>query len=79
MKKLNIKVPAGVTRAFGKATLEIKKHSPEILMIAGIGCGIASTVMACYATTKVEETIANETEMLGKIHEYEEIRKEQRG
>ena len=41
-------------------------------MIAGIGCGIASTVMACYATTKVEETIANETEMLGKIHEYAE-------
>ena len=72
MKKLNIKLPAGVTRAFGKATLEIKKHSPEILMIAGIGCGIASTVIACCATTKVEESISNETEMLGKIHEYEE-------
>lgn len=72
MKKLNIKIPAGVTRAFGKASLEFKKHSPEILMIAGIGCGIASTVMACYATTKVEETIEKETEMLNKIHEYEE-------
>lgn len=49
-----------VTRAFGKVSLELKKHAPEILVTAGVGGTIASAVLACNATTKVDE-ILNET------------------
>lgn len=48
------------SRVFGKAGLTIKKYSPEILMGAGIVGTVASTVMACKATTKIN-TILNET------------------
>ena len=40
------------SRFFNNAGLQIKKHSPEILMVAGIAGTIASTVLACKATTK---------------------------
>ena len=41
------------SRLLNNASLQIKKHSPEILMVAGIAGTIASTVLACKATTKV--------------------------
>lgn len=46
-----------------KGVFAIKKNSPTILMVSGIGIGIAGTVTACKATTKLndilEETKAN--------------------
>lgn len=45
------------SRALHTAGLQLKKHSPEILMVAGIAGTIASTVMACKATSKVDEII----------------------
>ena len=44
-------------RLFGKTSLSIKKHSPEILMGLGIVGTVASTVMACKATTKATELV----------------------
>jgi hypothetical protein len=44
-----------LSRAFGKAGLSIKKHSPAILVGAGIIGGVASTILACKATTKLSE------------------------
>lgn len=46
-----------LTRSFGKAGLKIKKHSPEILMIAGIAGVVTSAVLACKATTKASAII----------------------
>ena len=46
-----------VTRAFHKAGLQLKKHSPEILIVTGIVGVVTSAVMACKATTKVNEVI----------------------
>lgn len=46
-----------VTRAFHKTGLKLKKHSPEILIVAGITGVVASAVMACRATMKVSEVV----------------------
>lgn len=39
----------------------IKKYSPEILLVGGIGCVIAGVVVACKQTPKAEEVIAEAT------------------
>jgi hypothetical protein len=50
-----------LTRFFNTTWMLIKKHSPEILTVVGaVGVGVG-VVMACKATTKVEE-IADEFE-----------------
>lgn len=45
----------------------IKAHSPVIMVVGGIVCGIAATVTACKATTKVSDIIDNAKEELGKV------------
>lgn len=46
-----------LSRSFGKLGLELKKHSPEILMVAGVVGVVASAVLACKATIKANEII----------------------
>lgn len=46
-----------VTRAFGKAGLKIKEHSPEILVTTGVVGTVVSAVMACKATTKIGDIL----------------------
>lgn len=57
------------SRLVNKAGLQIKKHSPEILMTAGIVGTVASTVLACKATTKVSKILEEKNETVEKIHE----------
>ena len=47
--------------------LKVKKASPEIMVIAGIGCGIGAAVMACKATLKVEEIITDVNDKMDMI------------
>lgn len=56
------------SRAFSKAGLQIKKHSPEILMVAGIAGTVASTVMACKATTKANGLLEEAKKEIEAIH-----------
>lgn len=65
---MKIKIMTKATRAFGRAGLHIKKHSPEILMVAGIAGTVVSTVMACKATMKVDEILEEKDEKIEKIH-----------
>ena len=58
-----------LTRSFSKANLKLKKHSPEILIVAGIIGTVASTVMACKATLKVNDILDESKETIDKIHE----------
>lgn len=44
-----------ITRAFGKAGLYLKKHSPEIMVVGGCVGVVASAVLACKATTKLSQ------------------------
>ena len=52
MKLLN-----GIGQAFHQAGFKIKQHSPEILIGAGVVGVVASTVMACKATTKASAVL----------------------
>lgn len=64
------------SRLIGKAGLQLKKHSPEILMVTGIVGTVASTVLACKATTKVSKIMEEKNEVIDQIHrcvESEEI------
>lgn len=56
------------TRTFNKVGIQLKKHSPEILVVAGVVGTVTSTVMACKATTKVNDVLADSKEELDKIH-----------
>ena len=57
------------TRAISKVGFEIKKHSPEILVVAGVIGTVASAVMACKATTKVNTIIDKTKSDIDAIHE----------
>lgn len=61
-----------VTRTFHKVGFKFKKHSPEILVAAGIVGGVASAVMACKATLKVDEVIEGHKDKIDRIHEATE-------
>lgn len=64
----NTKFVTGMSRAVSKAGLTLKKHSPEILIGLGIVGTIASTVMACKASTKASEILANSKKELEQVH-----------
>lgn len=61
-----------LSRGFHRFGLQIKKNSPAILVGAGIVGVVASTVLACKSTTKVEGVIQEAKERINKIHECEE-------
>lgn len=61
MKSVN-----GVT---SKAVMKLKKHSPEILVVAGIAGTVVSAILACKATTKVAEILDETKGTLDTIHE----------
>ena len=61
------------SRFFNNAGLKIKKHSPEILMVAGIAGTVASTIMACKATTKIDEVLNDTKYKVDIIHESKEL------
>lgn len=56
------------TRAFHKAGFELKKHSPEILVVAGVVGTVVSAVMACKASTKVNFVLEETKEKVDIIH-----------
>lgn len=64
-----------VTRLAGRAGLVLSKHAPTILTAAGTVGFIGTTVLASKATLKVEETVAEETALLVKVHEAQEAGK----
>ena len=57
------------SRLFNRAGFQIKKHSPEILMGVGIVGTVASTVMACKATTKLNDILENTKDVVDMIHD----------
>ena len=57
-----------VTKLFFNTSYQLKKHSPEILMSVGIIGTVVGTVLACKATTKVNEIIETNNEEIKKVH-----------
>lgn len=57
-----------ITRAFHTAGFKIKKHSPEILVVTGIVGVVTGAVMACKATTKLNDVIEKGKERINDAH-----------
>lgn len=57
------------TRTFHRVGFQLKKHSPEILIVTGVVGTVVSTVMACKATTKVNFILEETKKQVDIIHE----------
>lgn len=66
---MELKILNNLTRKANKMQFILKKHSPEILIVGGTIGVVASTVMACVATTKVSTILENTSEQVDKVHE----------
>lgn len=64
------------TRTFNRVVLTGKKHSPEILIVAGVIGTVASTVMACKATTKAGDILDKTKENIDDIHKVSDNQEE---
>ena len=67
MKKAEIM--NSMTKSFHKVNFKVKKHSPEILIVAGIVGTVASAVMACKATTKVSDILEETKTKIDQVND----------
>lgn len=58
-----------MSRSFNRLGLQVQKHSPEILVVAGVIGAVTSAVMACKATTKVNHILEEAKEQIDGAHE----------
>ena len=65
---MNTELVNKMTRTFHKVGFKLKKHSPEILVVAGVIGAVTSAVMACKATLKVNDIIDETKETIEDIH-----------
>lgn len=65
----NNELMTNVGRTIHKFGFQIKKHSPEILLVAGVVGTVASAVMACKATIKAKEIVDKSKEDIAIIHD----------
>lgn len=54
--------------AFGKVNIKLRKHSPELLIAAGVVGTVVSTVLACKATTKLSTILDESKNNIETIH-----------
>ena len=65
------------SRVFGKVTLKGKKYAPEVMVVVGVVGVVASAVMACKATTKVNVVVDDTKKQMDQIHEVAETHAEE--
>lgn len=65
----NAKLINKITKTFYKTGFKLKKASPEILIITGVIGVVSSAVMACKATTKINDILEDAKETVNIIHE----------
>lgn len=64
----NFAIVSTISRSAHKAGLKFKKHSPEIMVVAGVVGVVTSTVMACKATTKVNDILEETKKQVDDVH-----------
>ena len=65
----NLAIMNTLSRKFSRVGFKIQKHSPEILVVAGVVGTVASAVMACKATTKLSNILNESKDSIDSIHE----------
>lgn len=66
---MNTDIIKSAGNSLSKMTLKLQKHSPEILVVAGVIGTVVSAVMACKATTKVNDILEDSKDQIEKVHE----------
>jgi hypothetical protein len=61
-----------ITRTLHKGLFQLKKHSPEILVVGGVVGTVVAGVMACKATTKVDAILAKAKQDVEGVHRVKE-------
>ena len=64
-----MKILDDANRLMHTGLLKIKKHSPEILLVSGIIGTVATTVIACKKTLKINDILEEKNETVKAIHE----------
>jgi hypothetical protein len=59
----------GLNVTFNKIIFGLKKHSPQILIVAGVAGTITGAVMACKATTKISDILDKTKDDVKAIHD----------
>lgn len=57
-----------LSSSLNKIVFQLKKHSPEILVVAGVIGTVTSAVLACKATTKIGAVLEKTKENVDTIH-----------
>lgn len=70
--KNKTEIMKSVSGVANKTVMKLKKHSPEILVVAGVVGAVASAVIACKATTKVSRITEEAKDSIDTIHESAE-------
>jgi hypothetical protein len=65
-------IPPAVSVKAARTLLVGKKHSPTILFGVGVVAGVASTVMACRATLKLEDALTEHLDKLAQANTLHE-------
>lgn len=55
--KMLLKLPKPVAKNISNGVTKVQKHLPEILIVAGTGCVVAGTVVACKNTIKAADAL----------------------
>lgn len=58
-----------ISRSAHRMAFKLQKHSPEILVVAGVIGAVASAVMACKATTKLGDILDESRDKIDSIHD----------
>lgn len=57
-----------ISSTFNRVGIRLKKYSPEILVVAGVAGTVASAVIACHATTKLDSILEESKKNIETIH-----------
>ena len=66
--KNKTEIVKSVSSAMNKTMMKVRKHSPEILVVAGIAGTVVSAIIACKATTKVNKIVEDTKNDIDKVH-----------
>ncbi|MCD8158564.1 MAG: DUF6353 family protein [Clostridiales bacterium] len=61
-----------MSKTFSKVSFSAKKHSPEILVVTGVVGVVTAAVMACRATTNINDILEEEKETIETIDNFVE-------
>lgn len=67
-----MKLFSDAIRKFGSSNLALRSKSPTIFFIGGVVGMVGTTVLACRATLKLEETLEAHSALADKVKEFED-------